>query len=153
MRTLTDIIIGHWNNREVQFNGKRMTFAGFVRDLKATELEPGENQDIREECRGVRRFTCGNSSRSTYALALACCFYLNIDWVMWRFFLSELQPLKQADFRLEYDEATLQTAYAQCEAMFAREFTEFMDKLGAIPVPRNLLPEERQSDKEGRDSN
>jgi hypothetical protein len=55
---------------------------------------------------------------------------------MCRFFIPELQRLQQADFRLEYDEDTLQAAYVQCEEMFAREFTEFMDKLGAIPVSR-----------------
>ena len=136
MGMLPDIIIGHWNNREVQINGKRVTLAGFLRDLKATEIEHEEHEDIRKECRWVRRFAWGNDSRSTYALALACCFYLNIDWVMCRFFIPELQHLQQADFRLEYDEDTLQAAYVQCEEMFAREFTEFMDKLGAIPVSR-----------------
>jgi len=96
----------------------------------------------------VRRFAWGDSSRATYCLSLACCFYLNIDWVMCRFFLPELQRLRQTDFRLEYDEETLQAAYAQCEAMFAREFTEFMDKLGAIPVSRNLLPDDGEGDDE-----
>jgi hypothetical protein len=136
MRTLPDLIIGHWNNREVQINGKRVTLAGFIRDLKATELAHEEHEDIRQECRWVRRFAWGNDSRSTYALALACCFYLPIDWVMCRFFLPELQRLQQADFRLEYDEATLQTAYAQCEAMFAQEFQDFMQKLGAVEVAK-----------------
>jgi hypothetical protein len=134
MRTLPDIIIGHWNNREVQINGKRITLAGFVRDLKVTELAHEENEDIRKECRWVRRFAWGNGSRSISALALACCFYLHSDWVMCRFFLPELQRLKQADVRLEYDEATRQTAYAPCEAMLAQEFKDVMRKLGAVEV-------------------
>jgi hypothetical protein len=66
--------------------------------------------------------------------SLACCFYMKIDWVMCRFFEPELQRLRQADFQLEYDEETLQAAYAQCEELFAREFREFMGELGAIEV-------------------
>ena len=53
---------------------------------------------------------------------------------MCRFFLPELQRQQQADFRLEYDDATLQTAYEQCEAMFAQEFKDLMQKLGAVEV-------------------
>jgi hypothetical protein len=136
MRTLPTVITGHWQTKDVSISGKRITFAGFVRDLKATELEPGENRDIRQECLWVRRFAWGTDSRSTYALALACCFYLNIDWVMCRFFLPELQRVPQADFRLEYDEATLQRAYEHCEDMFAQEFEGFMGKLGAVRLEK-----------------
>jgi hypothetical protein len=134
MHTLPDIITGHWNTREVRINGRSISPARFVRDLKATELEPGDNRDIVQECRWVRRFAWGDSSPATYCLALACCFYMKIDWVMCRFFEPELQRLRQADFQLEYDEETLQKAYAQCEEMFAREFREFMGELGAIEV-------------------
>jgi hypothetical protein len=134
MPTFRDVIIGRWDTRVVYINGKEVSPARFVRDLKATELEPGDNQDIIKECRWVRRFAWGDAGQSTYCLALACCFYLNIDWVMCRFFIPELQRLQQTDFRLEYDEQTLQAAYAQCEAMFAREFREFMGELGAIEV-------------------
>ena len=148
MPTLPARIIGHWKNREIFINGKMITPAGFAQDLKAAENEPGDNEDILEDCRWVRRFAWGNGSRSTYALALACCFYLNIDWVMCRFFIQELQRVQQADFRLEYNEATLQTAFAQCEAMFAREFTAFMGTLGAVPVPRHVLPENAANDDE-----
>ena len=134
MPTLPDRIIGHWSTREVWINGRRVTPAVFIHDLKATELEQEEHADIVQECRWVRRFAWGESSRSTYGLALACCFYLKIDWVMCRFFIPELQRLRQADFQLEYDEETLQAAYAQCEEMFAREFRAFMGTLGAVEV-------------------
>jgi hypothetical protein len=144
--TLPDVIIGRWETREVFINGRGVSPAGFVRDLKATELEPGDNQDIIKECRWVRRFAWGDTSRSTYCLALACCFYLKLSWVMDRFFLPELQHLRQANFRLAYDDETLQTAYDHCEEMFAREFTEFMDKLRAIPVSRKVLSEVESDD-------
>jgi hypothetical protein len=134
MHSLPDIVIGRWNTREVRINGRSITPAGFVRDLKATELEPGDNRDILQDCRWVRRFAWGDSSRATDCLALACCFYLNIDWVMCRFFIPELQRLRQANFLLEYDEKTLQAAYTQCEEMFTREFREFMGEIGAIEV-------------------
>jgi hypothetical protein len=148
MPALPDVIIGRWETRAVFINGREVSPVGFVRDLKATELEPGDNQDIVKDCRWVRRFAWGDTSRSTYCLALACCFYLRIDWVMCRFFIPELQRLRQTGFRLEYDEETLQAAYAQCEEMFAREFTACMDTLGAIPVPRNVFPEDGENDDE-----
>ena len=43
----------------------------------------------------------------------------------------ELKRVGQADMRLVYDEEKLQAAYDQYEAMFAREFKDFMTKLGA----------------------
>jgi hypothetical protein len=84
-----------------------------------------------KECRWVRRFAWGHNSRSTYSLALACCFYLNVSWVMSRFFLQELQHEPQANLRLTYTEDALQAAYEHCEELFAQEFTVFMKKLGA----------------------
>jgi hypothetical protein len=134
MHTLPDVITGSWKTGEVSINGKRITPAGFVHDLKATELEPGDNRDIVQECRWVRRFRWGDPSRASYCLALACCFYLNIDWVIDRFFIQELQCLPQADFRLEYDKETLQAAYEHCEDLFAQEFRDFMGKLGALEL-------------------
>jgi hypothetical protein len=100
MRTLPAVIIGNWETREFSINGKRITPAGFVRDLKVTEREPGDNWDILTECRWVRRFRWGDTSRATYCLALACCFYLNLSWVMDRFFMQELERARQADLRL-----------------------------------------------------
>lgn len=132
MHTLPDVIIGSWNTREVRINGKRITPAGFVRDLKAAEQEPGDNWDILQECRWVRRFRWGDTSRATSCLTLACCFYLNLSWVMDRFFIKELQRVPQADLRLLYDEDALQAAYAQCEEMFAQEFEAFMRELGTV---------------------
>lgn len=132
MHILPSIITGNWTTREVKINGRSITTAGFVRDLKITELELGDNRDILTECRWVRRFRWGDTSRATYCLALACCFYLNLSWVMDRFFIQELERAQQADLQLEYDEAELQAAYEQCEDMFAHEFETFMGELGAV---------------------
>ena len=77
MPVLPDVIMGRWETREVHINGREVSPAGFVRDLKATELEYEEHADIVKECRWVRRFAWGDTSRSTYCLSLACCFYLN----------------------------------------------------------------------------
>jgi len=131
MHTIPEVIIGCYETKEVSINGKRITPAGFVRDLKAAESEPGDSRDILQECRGVRRFRWGDTSQATYCLALACCFYLNCSWVMDRFFTKELERVPQADLRLSYDEDALQAAYEQCEDMFAREFEEYMRALGA----------------------
>ncbi len=111
MHTSSAIITGHWETREVRINGKRITTADFVRDLNTAEDEPGDNWDILQECRWVRRFRWGDTSRATYCLALACCFYLERSWVMDRFFTQELERVRQADIRLEYDEDELQVAY------------------------------------------
>jgi hypothetical protein len=134
MNTRPALIIGRWGTREVRINGKIITPAGFVADLKADEAEPGDNDDLLRECDGLRSFDWGDASQATYCLALACCSYLNLSWVMDRFFTPELQRLKQADFRLAYDEDTLQAAYEHCEDLFAQEFKDFMEKLGAVPV-------------------
>ena len=134
MQSKLAVIIGNWETRDVFIKGRSITPAMFARDLKATELEPGDNHDILQDCRWVRRFAWGDTSRATYCLALACCFYLNLKWVTSRFFLQELQRAQQADLRLKYDEETLQAAYEQWEEMFAQEFKAFMGKLGAIPL-------------------
>ncbi len=127
-------IVGHWKMRAVSINGKRITVEGFVRDLKEDEEEPNEYQDIIHECKGVRRFSWGDTSQVTYCLALACCFYLNVKWVMSYFFKPELERVSQGDLRLAYDNAQLEEAYQRCEEQFAREFMGFMDKIGAIPI-------------------
>ena len=62
-----------------------------MRDLKADEEVPGDNDDIFQECQGINRFHWGDTSQATYCLALACCFYLNVSWVMDRFCTKELQ--------------------------------------------------------------
>jgi hypothetical protein len=128
------VIIAHWETKDVSINGQGITPTGFMRDLKVDEDEPGDNQDILQDCRWVRRFAWGNNSRSTSSLALACCFYLNVSWVMSRFFLQELQHAPQVDLRLSYTEDALQAAYEHCEELFAQEFTVFMKKLGAIEL-------------------
>jgi hypothetical protein len=115
-------------------NGRLVTPAGFVADLQAAEDEPGENRDIIQECEGVGRFAWGDTSQATYCLALACCFYLKLKWVMCRFFTEELERIPQADFRLAYDDATLQAGYEHSEDLFAQEFRDFMEKLGAKPL-------------------
>jgi hypothetical protein len=134
MNTIPAVVIGSWATHEVWINGQRITPAGFVRDLKAAEREPGDNWDILQACSGVRRFSWGDSSRATSYLALACCFYLNLSWVMDRFFTEELRRVTQADLRLAYTEDEFQAVYEHCEGLFAQEFAAFMKKLGAVPV-------------------
>ena len=135
--TRSVLIIGQWQTKAVWINGKHITISGFVRDLKADEKEPGENQDIIKECRGVRRFSWGDTSQATYCLALACCFYLNLNWVMDRFFTRELQHAPQGDMRLAYTDEELQGGYEASEEQFAHEFSSFMDKIGAISIDEN----------------
>jgi hypothetical protein len=112
------VIIGYWETKDVFINGLRVTPAGFVRDLKAAEREPGDNGDILQECRWVRRFSWGDTSRATACLALACCFYLKLSWVMVRFFTKELERVPRGDLRLSYNDAALEAAYEQCEDLF-----------------------------------
>ncbi len=131
MNTTPAVMIGLWDTREVWINGKSITPAGFVGDLKAAEREPGNNRDILQECHGVKSFRWGDTSQATYCLALAYCFYLKRSWVMDRFFTQELERMRQADVRLEYDEDELQAASEHCEDVFAREFEEYMGELGA----------------------
>ena len=73
-------------------------------------------------------------SQATYCLALACCFYLNLKWVMSYFFKEELEQVPQTDLRLVYDTDTLEAAYQRSEDQFTQEFTGFMKKLGAVPL-------------------
>src|SRR3954465_13668388 len=134
MQTIHAEIIGHWEKRDVTINGKSISLSGFVRDLKAAEEEEGDNDDIIRECKGVRRFSWGDTSQATYCLSLACCFYLNVKWVMDRFFVKELEGVQQGDLRLVYDNDQLEAAYQHCEDLFAQEFTGFMEKLGDISV-------------------
>ncbi len=44
---------------------------------------------------------------------------------------KELQRAPRGDMRLNYDYEQIKEAYLQCEEQFAKEFTTFMDKLGA----------------------
>jgi hypothetical protein len=134
MPAITAHIIGHWKTRTVQINGNTITPTGFIRDLEADAEEPGENKDIIKECIGVRSFAWGEKSRATYCLALACCFYLKVKWVMDRFFRRELERQPKTDLQLSYDDAQLDAAYEQCEELFAQEFKEFMAELGAVPL-------------------
>ena len=103
MHPISALITGHWQTKAVWINGKHITPDGFVRDLKADQQEPGDNQDIIKDCQGVRRFSWGDTSQATYCLALACCFYLNVKWVMSYFFKAELEKVPQTDLRLVYD--------------------------------------------------
>src|SRR3954469_4520753 len=134
MQTIHADIVGHWKTREVLINRKPISLSGFVRDLKADKKEEGENDDIIRECKGIRRFSWGDTTQATYCLSLACCFYLNVKWVMDRFFNKELEGVQQADLRLVYDNDQLEAAYQHCEDLFAQEFTGFMKKLGATRV-------------------
>jgi hypothetical protein len=134
MQTIHAEIVGHWKTREVLINGKPISLSGFVRDLKAAKKEEGDNHDIIRECKGIRRFSWGDTTQATYCLSLACCFYLKLKWVMDRFFVKELETVQQADLRLVYDNDQLEAAYQHCEDLFAQEFTGFMEKLGDIRV-------------------
>src|SRR4051812_6650124 len=127
-------IVGHWKTRSVSINGKRITVEGFVCDLKADAEKPGENQDITLDCKGARRFSWGDTSQATYCLALACCFYLNVKWVMDRFFKQELERVLQRELRLVYGNTQLEEAYQHCEDQFAQDFIGFLDKIGAKPI-------------------
>jgi hypothetical protein len=133
MHALPAVVTGHWKTGTVSINGKIITPARFVRDLKEDEQEPGDNRDILQECRSVSRFCWGDASQATYCLSLACCFYLNVSWVMDRFFTGELQRAPQADIHLTYTTEGLQAAYDECEEQFAQEFADFMKNLGAVP--------------------
>ena len=42
--------------------------------------------------------------------------------------------MPQVDMQLAYTEDELQVAYELCDDMFAQEFADFMQKLGAIPL-------------------
>jgi hypothetical protein len=133
MHPLPAVITGQWKTATVCINGKIITLARFIRDVKADEQEPGDNRDILQECRGVRRFCWGDASQATYCLSLACCFYLNVSWVMDRFFTRELERAPQADIHLTYTAEELQAAYEACDEQFAQEFADFMKNLGAVP--------------------
>lgn len=137
MNPISALIIGHWKTKAVWINGKCITLAGFARDLTEDEQETGDNQDILKECTGVRHFIWGDTSQATYCLSLACCFYLNVKWVMSYFFKEELEKAPQMDLRLEYDNDTLEAGYQRSEDQFAHEFTSFMDELGAMPIDGN----------------
>jgi hypothetical protein len=91
--------------------------------LKATEEQPGDNQDILKECKGVERFSWGNKSNATYCLSLVCCFYLQLEWVMCRFFLKEFEKAPQGDINLFYGDDALDPGY-----LYARSC-----------LPKNLL--------------
>src|SRR3954447_8302945 len=134
MPALTADIKGNWKSKTVWINGKEITFSRFLRDLKPDEKEPGENKDIIEECEGVMRFSWGDTSQATSSLSLACCFYLDVDWVMCRFFMKELANIRRADMELVYDENQLLAGFEQSEKLFANDFTEFMDQIGAKRV-------------------
>ena len=138
MQTSSASIVGNWETKVVWINGKQITFDGFVRDLKADETEPGENDDIiKTDCKGVRHFSWGDKSRATSSLSLACCFHLKLKWVMCRFFMKELQRVRQADMRLEFDNDELDRGYQYSEDLFAQEFKKFMEELGAIEIDEN----------------
>jgi hypothetical protein len=64
MDTNFAVITGIWEARTVRINGRLIAPTGFAADLQAAEDEPGDNQDIQQECRWVRRFAWGESSRS-----------------------------------------------------------------------------------------
>jgi len=131
MHVITADIVGHWKSKEVWINGKHITLRGFLQDLKTDEQEHEDNADIIKECKGAQQFSWGDTSQGTYCFSLACCFYLNVKWVMDRFFKKELEQVQQRDIRLIYDNKKLQVTYEMCEDLFAQEFGNFMEKLGA----------------------
>src|SRR3954464_9251151 len=103
MQTIHAEIVGNWKTREVLINGKPISLSGFVRDLKTAKKEEGDNDDTIRECKGIRRFSWGDTTQATYCLSLACCFYLKLKWVMDCFIKKELKAVQQADLRLVYD--------------------------------------------------
>src|SRR3954470_16255386 len=134
MQTIHAEIVGNWKIKTVLINGKPISLSGFVRDLKAAKKEEGDNDDIIRECKGIRRFSWGDTTQATYCLSLACCFYLKLKWVMARFFVKELETVhfvkeletvQRADLRLVYDNDQLEAVYQHCEDLFAQEFTGF----------------------------
>ena len=137
MKIIHAEIVGNWKTREVLINGKPISLSRFVRDLKAAKKEEGDNDDIIRECKGIRRFSWGDTTQATYCLSLACCFYLKLKWVMDRFFVKELEGAPKTDLRLVYDNHQLETAYQHCEDLFAQEFTGFMEKLGSVRIDEN----------------
>jgi hypothetical protein len=128
-----DIVVS-WKTKAVTINGKQITVTQFVQDMKANKDEPGENEDLMRECRGIDHFSWGDNSQNTYCFSLVCCFYLRVKWVMSYFFSRELEQAKQADLHLFYDNDQLDAGYLWSEEAFAKSFTGFMDKLGAVPV-------------------
>ena len=137
MQSFSADIVGYWKTKAVWINGKRITLTEFIQDLKNAEEEPGENLDVINECKGVSTFSWGDRSKATISLSLACCFYLNVKWVMCRFFMRELAESKQTDLQLHFDNDQLDAGYLYSEELFAKEFTGFMDNLGAIPIDEN----------------
>jgi hypothetical protein len=124
-------IVGDWNSKSISINGKVVTFKQFLEDLKADEKEPGENSDIIDECRGVTHFSWGELSKEEEALSLALCFYLNYDWVMCRFFTSELEKAQQDNMHMVFNKKQIIDGYQASEALFALEFTDFMGNFSA----------------------
>jgi hypothetical protein len=117
--------------------GSLITLSRFLCDIKAAEEDVGENDDIIQECKGVRRFSWGNASKATYCLSLACCFYLQVKWVMCRFFEMELKGVQKADLQLMYDNDQLDAVYQLSEDLFAQEFNEFIGKVGTVRIDEN----------------
>jgi hypothetical protein len=137
MQKISADIIGHWKTKAVWINGKRITLPGFLQDLQNAADEPDEHLDIINECKGVSTFSWGAHSKETNSLSLACCFYLKVKWVLCRFFLRELAESKQTDLQLHFDNDQLDAGYRYSEELFAKEFTDFMGKLGAVPIDEN----------------
>jgi hypothetical protein len=127
-------IVASWKTKAVTINRKRVTVTQFIHDMQTNKDEPGENEDLIRECKGIDHFSWGDNSQNTYYLSLACCFYLRVKWVMSYFFSRELEQAKQADLHLFYDNDQLDAGYLWSEEAFAKSFTGFMDKLGAVPI-------------------
>jgi hypothetical protein len=53
---------------------------------------------------------------------------------MCRFFLRKLEKVPQRDLDIVMGMDELEAGYRYSEELFAKEFTGFMDKLGAIPI-------------------
>src|SRR3954467_13007268 len=93
-------IVASWKTKAVTINGKQITVTQFIHDMQTNKDEPGENEDLIRECKGIDHFSWGDNSQNTYCLSLACCFYLRVKWVMSYFFSRELKPSFRLDFTL-----------------------------------------------------
>jgi hypothetical protein len=69
MESISAQIFCRWNTRSVSIKDKIITLSKFVYDLKKDEEEPGDNQDIIDECKGVKRSKWGDDAIPARSMA------------------------------------------------------------------------------------